>query len=389
VVVDAVHVMDRRALVPYRIIQWGTGSVGTHALRMIVERPDFTLAGLRVYNPEKVGADAGVLLDVDPIGVVATDDVEAIVALDADCVSYTPLGGTLAGGHSAIDDICLLLASGKNVISSAVEDLAYLAPGIQLPAAGPDAYARLNAACRDGHASFFHVGVNPGFAMDIWPMQLSRLCRRIDLLRVSEIVDMSTYASIHMVRDAIGFGLAPDASAPLDEHFSDVYRSPFYLSMRMLADALRVELDEVRYHREVAVTDRNLSIAAGTIEAGTVAAMKLHLDGILYGRAAIAFEWVWRVSNEVAPDWPVGDSRWVLHIEGDPTVDSEIALATNFDAGRATSLAVATLVLNAVPTVCQAQPGLINNLNLPPHGGGYFVPTGDSTTSFDGGTAVD
>ena len=359
---------------PYRIIQWGTGNVGTHALRMIVERPDFTLAGLRVYNPEKVGVDAGTLLGMEPIGVAATNDGDAIAALDADCVSYTPLGGTLAGGHQGVEDICRLLASGKNVISSAVEDLAYLSPGIQLPAAGPEAYERLTQACRDGESSFFHVGVNPGFAMDIWPMQISRLCRRIDTLRVSEIVDMSTYTSIHMVRDAIGFGLPPDAAAPLDDHFSDVYRSPFYLSMRMLADALHVELDEVKYHREVAVTDRDLSIAAGTIEAGTVAAMKLHLDGMLYGRAAIAFEWIWRVSDDVAPAWPIGDSRWVLHIEGDPTVNSEISLATSFDAGRATSLAVATLVLNAVPTVCQAAPGLINNLNLAPHGGGYFVP---------------
>jgi 4-hydroxy-tetrahydrodipicolinate reductase len=359
---------------PYDVIQWGTGNVGTHALRTIVERPDFKLAGVRVYNPDKVGMDAGDLLGVGPTGVRATDDVEVILALDADCVCYSPLGGTLEGGHNALDDICRLLASGKNVVSSAVEDLAYVAPDFQLPGAGPDAYDRLTQACADGKSSFFHVGINPGFAMDLWPMQLTRLCRRIDSLHVSEVVDMSRYTSIHMVRDALGFGKPVDAPSVVDAHLSKVYQSPFYLSMRMLADALNVQLDEVRYHREAAVTERDIAIAAGTIEAGTVAAMKLHFDGILYGRTVIAFELIWRVSDEVAPQWLTGDSRWVLHIDGDPTVDSEIVLATREDSGRAVSLAVATLLLNAVPTVCRAQPGLINNLTLAPHGGGYFAP---------------
>ena len=277
------------------------------------------------------------------------------------------------GVEGEIDDICRLLASGKNVVSSAHEHLAYLGPDVHLPGAGPDTYERLLKACHEGATSFFHVGINPGFAMDLWPMQLTRLCGRIDSVRVSEIVDMSRYTSIHMVRDAIGFGLPADARTPLDEHFGQVDRSPFYLSMRMLADAMGVELDDVRYRREVAATDRDVSIAAGTIAAGTIAAMKMCLDGWVNGRPAIAFELIWRVTDDVAPEWPAGDSRWLLHIEGDITVDSEVALSTTHGAGRAVSLAVATLLLNAVPTVCKADVGLINNLTLAPHAGGYFA----------------
>jgi 4-hydroxy-tetrahydrodipicolinate reductase len=366
----------------YRVIQWGTGNVGMHALRIIVERPDFELAGVRVYNRDKVGVDAGELLGMAATGVLATDDVDAIVALDADCVCYSPLGGTLDGGRSAVDDIARLLASGKNVVSSAHENLAYLAPDVELPGAGRDTYERLTRACRDGSSSFLHVGINPGFAMDLWPMQLSRLCGRIDTLQVSEIVDMSRYTSIHMVRDAIGFGLPADARTPLDAHFGQVDTSPFYLSMRMFADAMGVKLDDVRYHREVATTDRDLTIAAGTIEAGTIAAMKMCLDGWIDGRPAIAFELIWRVTDDVAPEWPGGDSRWLLHIDGDMTVNAEIALATTLGAGRAVSLAVATLLLNAVPTVCKSDVGLINNLTLAPHAGGYFTsqPNGEKAT---------
>src|SRR5689334_20506740 len=95
-----------------RIIQWGTGSVGKHAVRAIVDRPDFELVGVRVYNPDKVGKDAGELIGRDPIGVAATDDVEAILAMDADCVCYTALGSTLESSEGPLDDICRLLASG-------------------------------------------------------------------------------------------------------------------------------------------------------------------------------------------------------------------------------------------------------------------------------------
>ena len=357
----------------YRIIQWGTGNVGKHGLRLIVERPDFELAGVRVYNPDKVGLDAGDLLGVSSTGILATDDVDAILALDADCVAYSPLGGVLDGGTQALDDITRLLESGKNVVSSAVEEHAYFRPDIRLKKA-EGAEERLAEACRKGGTSFFHIGINPGFTMDAWPISLSRLCRRIDHMRVTEIVDMSRYDSAHMVRTVIGFGLSPDAPSPIDAGMGDVYQCPFYLCLRMIADSIGVTLDDVRYSRETAVTDHPLEIAVGTIEAGTVAATKFQLEGILNGRPIITLEWVWRVNDEVAPEWPNGDARWLLHIDGDPAMKSEIVLTTNEDANRATSLAVATLVANAIPTVCRAEPGVLDNLVLPPHGGGYFLP---------------
>jgi 4-hydroxy-tetrahydrodipicolinate reductase len=178
-----------------------------------------------------------------------------------------------------------------------------------------------------------------------------------------------------MVRDAIGFGLAPDQPSFVDQHNQDVYESAFYVSMRMVADAIGVELDDVQYHREVAVTDRPLEVAAGTIEAGTVAAMKLVFDGYVSGRPLITLQLVWRVSADVGAAWAQGASRWIVHVDGDPSIDSEIMLATTTDAGRATSLAVATLLVNAVPSVVAEAPGLLDNLTIPLHGGGYVLPS--------------
>ena len=359
----------------YRVIQWGTGNVGTHALRTIVERPDFDLVGVRVYNADKVGTDAGELLGGGPLtGVKATDDVEAILALDADCVCYTALGSTLDERGGPLDDICRLLASGKNVVSSAVEYFAYFRPGLELKGAG-DAQQRLGQACEVGGSTFFHVGINPGFAMDLWPLSMTRLCARIDHLHAVEVIDMTRYPSFHMVREVMGFGLPPEAPSVIDSYMGEPLQSPFYLSMRMIADGLNIELGDIQYHREVAVTDSPISIAAGEIAAGTVAAIKFHYRGLVHGRPAITLEWIWRISDDVAPEWPTGDSRWILHVDGNPSIDSTLDVGTTKDAGRGTSIAVATLLLNAIPVVCASAPGIQDNLTLPVHGGGYFLPS--------------
>ncbi|GMU77236.1 MAG: hypothetical protein AMXMBFR46_00370 [Acidimicrobiia bacterium] len=144
----------------YRVIQWGTGNVGRHALRTIVGRPSLELVGVRVYNPDKVGIDAGEIVAAPATGVQATDDVSAILALDADCVSYSALGATEAAAGAVIDDLEMLLRAGFNVSSSAPESLIY-------PKAAPPAVVeRLERACADGDSTLFVSGVNPGFTMD-------------------------------------------------------------------------------------------------------------------------------------------------------------------------------------------------------------------------------
>jgi 4-hydroxy-tetrahydrodipicolinate reductase len=354
----------------YSIIQWGTGNVGRQALRTILERPDFELAGLRVYNADKVGKDAGDLLELAPTGVVATDSTDEIVALDADCVCYTALGSTLGDHEAPLDDITRLLASGKNVVSSAVEFHAYLRPDFQLAGAGTNALERLDAACAEGKSTFFHIGINPGFTMDLWPITFSRLSRRIDRITVTEIVDMSGYTSEHMVKEILGFGKPADTRTRADQ--GNPEEAAFAVCLRMVGDAMGIEFEELRASRETAVTDRDLSIAAGTIEAGTVAASKRLFQGVLDGRVVLSLEFVWRVSDQVAPEWPGGASRWLLDIEGDPAIQSEVTLSTQSGTGRATSLAVATLLLNSVPTVCAAPPGRLDNLTMPLYAGGYF-----------------
>ena len=81
-----------------RVVQWGSGNVGRHAIRTVVERPDLELAGLLVTNPAKVGKDAAEIAGLEgKVGVVATSDVDAIIALDADVVLHMPLPSLIHG----------------------------------------------------------------------------------------------------------------------------------------------------------------------------------------------------------------------------------------------------------------------------------------------------
>jgi 4-hydroxy-tetrahydrodipicolinate reductase len=344
-----------------RVIQWGTGNVGKHSLRAILNRQDLELAGVKVYSEAKRGLDAGELLGTDSIGVPCVVELEDVLAIEADCIAFNGLGSTLPGQFDAtIDLLCTLLRNGFNVTSSSMEHLVH-------PVIVPEALARLSEACAEGKTSFYDTGINPGFTMDLWPITLSRLSRSIDQLRTTEVVDMSRYDS-PMAREFMGFG-RPPGDRPLDDMHRNWRSSPFYASLRQVADAMGCELDGVRYEREVAVGEKPVEVAIGTLEPGTVAAMRMRFIGALEGKDFLVNEWVWRMTDDVAPDWPTGD-RWLLDIEGDPEIHSTLDISTSYDAQRPVSLTVATLNVNAIPALVAAEPGVHTNLTLPVIAGG-------------------
>jgi 2,4-diaminopentanoate dehydrogenase len=352
--------------VTIKVIQWGTGNVGTHALRSIIERDDLELVGLRVYNPDKVGRDAGEFVGAGPTGVLATDSVDEILAIDADCVNYNALGTTLDDPFGApLDDICMLLSHGFNVTSSAIDFLIY-------PKSAPAAVQeRLARACEEGRSTFFDSGVNPGFTMDLWPISMSRISRSIDQIRIRENLSMREYTSASAM-GFMGFGQQPDEPSMLDWMHSDKDRSVFFSSLLMVADALRFELDDFRYEREVALAEVNFDIAFGPIKVGTIAVVKIAFIGISKGRDVLVNEFVWRVSDELRTDWGLGD-RWTMTIEGDPTMDCIVEARTQLGAKRPTSLTVAMAPVNAIPTVVAATPGVKTVLDLPVWGGGQIT----------------
>ena len=350
-----------------RVIQWGTGNVGRHSLREILERPDLELVGLRVFDPAKVGVDAGVMLGGDPVGVVATDDPDEIDALDADVVLFNSYGTTLVDLTQPVDDIARLLASGKNVISSAIDLMIYVKPGLAENVVTPKMVEKVKNACQAGSSTLYSTGMTPGFALDLWPITMTRVCRKVDRLQVTEIIDMRAYSSDMMA--LMGFGLAPDAEVEMFKLFEDTPSQPYAGVLNMVADALGTQIQEIRYERETAVTPELLVTAGGSYEAGTVAVIRFSFTGICDGVPLVTYRIVWWLSEDVKPEWGLGHCRWELEIDGDPSIRSAMDFDTQTDAKRPTSITVASACVNSIPAVMAAAPGLVNHLTLPVFGG--------------------
>ena len=342
----------------YRVIQWSTGNVGRHALRGVINHPDLELVGLYVHSADKVGRDAGELAGVDPVGVLATDDIDALLALDADCVCYTATADLRP--VEAIEDMARILSSGKNVVSSSVVPLVFPT------GAEPALIDPLLAACLEGGTSFFTSGIDPGLANDLVPLALASGCERVDSVRIMEILNYDTYDQPTVLFDTMGFGKSMDETPLI--LVPGILGFAWGGTIRMLAAGLGVEVDEIREVHERLPATHTFDIPSGTVEEGTAAALRFEVQGMVVGQPAIVVEHVTRLHDDLAPEWPQmeGGGGYRIIIEGSPRVSADVRF-TGEDGDHNTGGLVATAMrlLNAVPAVCAAPPGLLSTLDLP------------------------
>lgn len=341
---------------PRRVVQWATGPVGRHALAAVVDHPDLEVVGVRVYAADKVGRDAGDVCGIGPVGVTATDDRDEILALDADCVLYMARGD--ADPPPALDDICALLASGKNVVSTA------LTPLIHPASMGPEVVARIEAACAEGGSTFHGTGIEPGWASEVLPLVVSGVLRSVDSLVVQEILDYATYDNPFMLFDVMGFGRAPDDHSVIGADpavLGGVFRAPLML----VAEGLGASIDDITFDRRVTVADAPFDVAAGRIEAGTVEALRFGATAVVDGRPALSVEHITRLRPGAAPDWPSGEG-WRLTVEGTPSMVLEARVGVHGeDHNDQGCLATAMHAVHAVVPVCEAPAGIATFLDLP------------------------
>ena len=338
-----------------RVVQWATGTVGAKVVEAVVGLDGFELVGAYVYSPDKAGRDAGEICGIAPVGVTATSDIDEILALPADCVVYAAQGEMDPAG--AVADICRLLESGKNVVSTAVT-------GLIFPTSlGAEVAEQLTASCVTGATSFHATGIEPGWAAEVLPLTMSGLSRHIDSVLVQELMDYSTYASRDMLVDIMGFGQAPDAEVPMAD--GDLVGGTFRAPILLLAAGLGVQIEEFRYRRQVATTSTGLEVTAGRIEVGTVSAQRFGYSGLVGDRPVITIEHITRLGPDEAPDWPTGRG-WRVEIEGAPSMSMQVDIARHGeDETEQGCLGTAMHAVHAIAPVCAAGPGIVTFLDLP------------------------
>jgi hypothetical protein len=350
-----------------RVVVWATGGIGCIVIRTVSNRPDLDLVGVWVHSEEKVGKDAGELAHGDPIGLAATNDADALIALAPDCVIYAASGPERDA--LAIPDYVKLLEAGVNVVTTSTTRL--VNPHAYEPVEWRD---QLAAAATKGQASLYASGIEPGFAADYLPLVLTTQSSSIEKIHSYEMGLYDDYGVPEIMINGMGFG------QPLD--FEPWVAIPGAIAgewqgqIRLIGDALGVEVQEVTESFDREVTNRTLQVAMGTVEAGTCGALRMQAIGVVDGREAIVIEHVTRLAHDVAPDWPtgIGDLSYRVVITGDPDIDCTLAATlrdpvragiAGMTSGAGAMVATAMRVVNAVPYVVAAEPGLFSSVDLP------------------------
>ena len=334
----------------WRVIQWATGNVGSRSLRMVIEHPRMELAGLWVSSPDKAGKDAGELCGLPETGVKATNSLDEIVATQADCVLYMPQG-------TDYDALCALLASGKNVVTTR-GDFHYP------PLMDAAKRARIEEACAKGGTSLYSTGSSPGFVTEALAIPLLSLQREHGLLTIDEYADVSSRNSPDMLFHIMGFGAD---MAPFDQRRAEHLKGDFGSSLSQVAAAIGLPADEIEARGELSATRQDLHIAAGTVPAGTVGAMRTTITCKHQGRPVLRFRANWYVTTDIEDaDWDLRESGWRITTEGDTPVKVDIMFpVADEDYAAYTPGLTAHRPINAIPAVCAAPPGIRTTVDLP------------------------
>jgi hypothetical protein len=351
---------------PLKVVVWATGGIGSIAIAAIQRRPELELLGVWVHSPEKVGCDAGELANGQPIGLAATDDADALIALRPDCIIYAASGPERDA--AAVPDYVRFLEAGINVVTTSTTRLIYP------PAFDATWRDQMAEAGQAGGVSLYASGIEPGFALDQLPLALATQSSSIQSIHAIEIGLYDDYAVADVMMDGMGFG------RPMDfEPFvaiPGVVTHEWAGGIRLMADALGVEVEEIRESVERAPTKRTLEVACGTLEAGTSGAIRIRAAGVVDGEEAIVIEHVTRMALDVAPEWPTSEHGvgYKIEIKGVPNIlcdlactldDPAAAGVAGMEAGAGAMVATAMRVVNAVPYVVDAPPGLLSSLDMP------------------------
>ena len=344
-----------------RVAHIGTGNVGRIALNHLISDPRFDLTGVWVSSDAKVGKDAGELAGLDAsTGITATNDLDALLATEPDCAVYCAMGDNRI--PEAVADCLRILAAGVNLVGTS--------PGVfQYPwGVMPDKYiAPMEEAAQQGNSSFFISGVDPGFANDLIPFAFASTCQSIEQVRCMEIADYATYDGSTVMFDVMGFG------QPLDE--TPMLLNPGVLGMawgttiRQLAAGLGIEVDEIKDSSTRIPAPEAFDIAAGHIPKGGQAALRFEILGMVKGKPAIVIDHVTRLREDMCPEWPQPaqpGGSYRVEIVGEPSYTVDICpTSRKGDHNYAAIAAGAGRVVNAIPAVVAAPPGIRTTLDLP------------------------
>jgi hypothetical protein len=343
-----------------RTILWETDEIAAYAGRAILGHPQLELVGAFTSAEGGHGRDLAELLGIDgykPVErtrVQTTAKRDEIFAMPADCVVHCPAQERDPSG--CVDDICRLLASGKNVSSTALMHLIH-------PRAMPsETRGRIEEACANGKTTFHATGINPGFFAELLPAMLSGVTSDVRAIAATEYHSYAGNPSQWIVVEHVGMG------RPLEYKKAKIVNRAALMaraSMETMADALGLKIDDVTFDAELYAAEEPVQIAATRIEPGTFAGSWYRFAGIVRGEKRLEMNFIHRAAPHVAPRWPKAPAVptcWQVEIDSVPKLVNTTVLSVEH--GLPTYAGAGMRAANAVPAVCAAPPGIRTGLDL-------------------------
>lgn len=344
----------------YRVIQWATGEVGSNAISAIAGHPDLDLVGTWVHSEQKEGRDAGELCGLKPLGVRATRDKDALLAMPADCVCYSVGRAWMQSGKEAlVDELARILRSGKNVVNSTWPSL------VNPKGIDGAVYDKLQAACLEGGTTFFTDGIDPGFGSAGLALNALTLSSNVRCAHMYEILNYGSWDQPEMLT-FFGFGEPNLDNAMIARPgvLTDIFAS----TLRLVADAMGVQLDQITEEFEVIYAKEPLELPAVRIAPGMISGVRFKVNGKANGEPRAIIDHVTKLREQDFPEVPFEGGGYRAEVEGEPCVKLDLTLSSSTkDHAHAALAAVAMAIVNAIPQVCEAPPGVLTYRDLLPH----------------------
>jgi len=321
-----------------KIVQFGVGPIGAEVVRYALRKEGIKIVGAIDTDKNKVGKDLGELTVGRNLGVRITDDADAVLSRTKPDVVLHSTGSYL---EDVKPQLLKIINSGADLVSTC-EELAY--PFLRHPQLSRE----LDTRARKKGVTVLGTGVNPGFVMDTLVVTATGVCQEVKKIRSTRIQD----ASVRRLpfQKKIGAGLTPaEFKAKVKE--GTIRHVGFAESVAMIASALGWKLDKIEEKVEPKIAEETVASDYVKVEPGQVAGVDQYAWGISGGEQLITLN--------LQAYLGCRDPRESIVIEGHPPIDLTIKGGIHGD------VATSAVVVNCIPRVTNARPGLTTMKDLP------------------------
>ncbi|MFQ6080573.1 MAG: Gfo/Idh/MocA family oxidoreductase [Candidatus Bathyarchaeia archaeon] len=325
-----------------KVIIFGVGSMGSYIAKLALGKKGLEIVGTIDIAKDKVGKDLGEVLKVGKrLGITITDDPDALFSrVKADIVIHA----TTSYLEQVYPQIAKCVEAGLNVISTC-EELSY--PYYK----HPELAKEIDELAEKHGVTVLGTGINPGFLMDTLPITLTGPCQSVEAIKVTRMMNSAKRRIPYQKK--IGTGLTPEEFKRMIGEKKITGHVGLIESIAMIAAALGWELDEIQeLPPEPVIAEEEYETPYTRVKPGRVAGLKSIAHGIKEGKRVITLEFISHAGVKEEYD--------AVSIEGLPNIYEKIEGGVHGDIGTA------AMVINSIPKVINANPGLVTMKDLPP-----------------------